>query len=234
MLNSLTDHIHQQENFLSNLNHELRTPIHTICVISELLKASSSDEQQKETLEQLVNASTRLTQLLNQALCCAHQQQTLSVEETSNETLDLDAWLKNWIFKIHQCQSQTKFELTNLLPSAFFLHPLSAYHKLLDPILLNCLRSQNTLILLEEAPEDHIKLTISNDGAFIPKKLEPFVFYPFVKGDRFNQAKLGLGLYQSQRYATYLQARLSLKNTPPKGVCYQILLPRKPASRGTN
>ena len=58
----------QKTDFVSNVSHELKTPLTSIRIFSELLANNPDPERQKRYSEVIVNESSRLTRLINNVL----------------------------------------------------------------------------------------------------------------------------------------------------------------------
>ena len=85
----------QKTDFVSNVSHELKTPLTSIRIFSELLAKNPDPERQKRYSEVIVNESSRLTRLINNVLDFArmdrgetnYEKEVFDLNELVRETL---------------------------------------------------------------------------------------------------------------------------------------------------
>jgi signal transduction histidine kinase len=82
----------QKTDFVSNVSHELKTPLTSIRIFSELLANNPDPERQKRYSEIIVNESSRLTRLINNVLDFARMDRGEMKYE--KEVFDLNALVR--------------------------------------------------------------------------------------------------------------------------------------------
>src|SRR5580704_3173370 len=82
----------QKTDFVSNVSHELKTPLTSIRIFSELLAKNPDPERQKRYAEVIVNESSRLTRLINNVLDFARMDRGETKYE--REVFDLNALVR--------------------------------------------------------------------------------------------------------------------------------------------
>lgn len=224
-LATYTEGLHQQEHFLSQIHHDVKGPLHSILVISELLQAEVNDEMKLTQLQLIHSSATRLHQQLQQALALSPHWQTYYLPENeARAPLQLEEWLREWVANFEsnpsRAQTQIVFESQLLLP--YLISHGEPLKRMIEPVLINSTRGENVKITLTSSIPSEITLRVENDGPSVPEALLPFVCYPFVKHPQQNQGNLGLGLYQTARFAQMLGARFSLQNVQPSGVRVEL------------
>jgi signal transduction histidine kinase len=87
--------VRQKTDFVSNVSHELKTPLTSIRIFSELLASNPDADRQKRYSEIIVNESSRLTRLINNVLDFArmdrgetkYEREIFDLNELVRETL---------------------------------------------------------------------------------------------------------------------------------------------------
>jgi len=82
----------QKTDFVSNVSHELKTPLTSIRIFSELLAKNPDPDRQKRYSEIIVNESSRLTRLINNVLDFARMDRGETKYE--REVFDLNALVR--------------------------------------------------------------------------------------------------------------------------------------------
>ena len=90
----LRDYIQYQKQFISNVSHELKTPLAAISGFSQyLLEGENENEELKKVYGHLVNESDRLTKLINELLILSRFDK--ASQELNTERVDLSELIDN-------------------------------------------------------------------------------------------------------------------------------------------
>lgn len=222
-----------KDDFVSNMSHELKTPISTVKLALEALNNFDAIEQpelSREYLEMAALEMDRLELLVNSAL-------NTSLMESGKlfinpESYDLEK-LVNEVVQAYQIKLlQHNATITMETIGDHFRTGLDRLHT--QGVIINIL--DNSLkyaqdngpvrihIRLREYP-DHLQLSISDNGPGIPEEYHAKVFEKFFRvpnGDRHNIKGYGLGLSYAAQVMAQHQGSIAVNNLPEGGCLFTL------------
>ncbi len=226
-----------KNDFISNITHELRTPIATVSVAIEALRnfdALHDPEKTKEYLAISSNELQRLSFLVDKVLKLSmfekHQ------VELKEETIDLAVLVKEVVnsmklqFEKYKAQVNVQLHGYRFDIEADRLHTTSVLFNLLDNALKYSKENPSIHVELKDETE-RILLTITDNGIGIPVEFHKKIFDKFFRvpaGDTHNVKGYGLGL----SYVSYVIQRhygsIEVESQPGIGSRFIIKLPAAP------
>jgi two-component system, OmpR family, phosphate regulon sensor histidine kinase PhoR len=224
-----------KNDFISNITHELKTPIATVGVAIEALQnfnAINDPIRTKEYLDISQNELQRLSLLVDKVL-------KLSMFENKEVQLKYESFnVKNIIDEVTgsmklqmekqgaQCEVLT--EGNDFTIAADKLHITSVVYNLVDNALKYSPGSSLIKILLKD-DGDRITLSVADNGIGIAQEYKDKVFDKFFRvpaGDTHNVKGYGLGL----SYVAYIvekhNGKIKVESEPGKGSVFSITLPK--------
>jgi two-component system, OmpR family, phosphate regulon sensor histidine kinase PhoR len=227
-----------KNEFISNITHELKTPIATVGVAIEALKnfnAINDPQRTREYLDISQNELQRLSLLVDKVLKLSMFEK--KEIELKHETLDLKAVveevvssMKLQIEKYGATVSVNTNGDTNLRGDK--LHFLSVVFNLLD----NALKygNANTAVKFElSGNEKEVMLSVADNGIGISPMYKDKVFEKFFRvpsGDTHNTKGYGLGLSYVAHVIQKHKGKIELESQPGLGTKFIITLPKTPIS----
>jgi signal transduction histidine kinase len=224
-----------RNDFISNISHELKTPVSTVSVALEALKnfdRLKDPDKSNEYLEIAFSEMKRLDQLISQVLNTSlleDQHAYLKKEET-----DLANLIKEVLYSMHVrfAQNEARVEFHSKPDSIMLnldkLHVQGIILNLLDNSLKYCYDKPEIIINIEQKPES-VVLTIGDNGPGIPEEYISKVFDKFFrvpKGDVHNIKGYGLGLSFAELVMKHHNGSISVRNKN-EGGCEFILIFQK-------
>ena len=226
-----------KNDFISNITHELKTPIATVSVAIEALRnfdALHDPEKTKEYLAISSNELQRLSFLVDKVLKLSmfekHQ------VELKEETIDLAVLVKEVVnsmklqFEKYKAQVNVQLHGYRFNIEADRLHITSVLFNLLDNALKYSKENPSIHVELKDETE-RILLTITDNGIGIPAEFQKKIFDKFFRvpaGDTHNVKGYGLGL----SYVAYVIQRhygsIEVESQPGIGSRFIIKLPATP------
>ena len=224
-----------KNEFISNITHELKTPISTVGVAIEALRnfnAINDPQRTKEYLDISRNELQRLSLLVDKVL-------KLSMFENKEtdlkyELLDLESIVAEVIssmkLQIEKHHAKVSFEKkgdTTLKGDR--LHLLSVVFNLLD----NALKYGNGNIVIDiklTGKEKEVELSVADNGIGISPEYKDKVFDKFFRvpaGDTHNTKGYGLGLSYVAHVVKKHNGIISVDSQPGLGTRFIISLPKK-------
>ncbi|MGB1257935.1 MAG: sensor histidine kinase [Thiolinea sp.] len=218
------------DNFLMTISHELRSPLHTLIGLGELLKSTQLNPVQNDYLQKQENASQHMLNLVNDILDLSALSSEKQSANLAYEPFDLQE-LMNDLRQLFSVSAEQK-GLTLILavtPSSY--PPLLGDVKYLKRVLINLL--DNAIKYTEQG---HAKLAIklqkdnqlsvmtlhfevSDTGVGIPVEKQSYLFQPFfqVRPASRQLEGSGLGLAISSQLIKQMGGELRVKSQPAEG-----------------
>ena len=231
--------------FLSTMSHEFRTPLSIIMGLTDHLKTFPLAEEQVKIVDDILQASTRLSQLFDDllkyselvaggvALRTAPFVATalleslvtkMTVERAREKGITLSSWVAEDVPEILEGDVQHIREiLEKLLDNALKFTP-SGY------VTLRMERDHTESSTMVE----RIVFSITDTGIGIPPDKQKTIFDSFTQADSSHTRQYqgaGLGLTICSRLVEQLHGRIHLESTPERGSTFKVSLPLRLAKR---
>jgi two-component system aerobic respiration control sensor histidine kinase ArcB len=227
-----------KNQFLYNIQHDIRTPFNGIITAAEILKTSSNPNLKDELLENIIQSSHSLLGLLNQVIELSHTEsgtrpiveKKFTVEELVKDiisTTKLSAQIKQLDLLVDIASNLPtyllgdKFRvqciLMNLLNNAVKFTNTGHVKLSIQPVKLN----ERTIV---------VQFSVEDTGIGIPKEKYNFIFEKFARLTPAYQGKhqgLGNGLSMVKRFLEDLEGEIDLKSEVNKGTIFSCLVPFK-------
>lgn len=223
-----------KNEFISNITHELKTPIATVSVAIEALRAfnaSINPEKTKEYLDISANELQRLSLLVDKVLKLSMFEK--KEVELRYEMLDMQSLVEEVTssmrlqFEKHQAVVNVKAE-GNTSFEGDRLHLVSVLFNLLDNALKYSTGSPKIAIHIR-GDESKIILTIKDSGIGIPAEYQNRIFEKFFRvptGNLHNAKGYGLGLSYVSHVIQRHNGTIGVASLPGDGSEFIITLPR--------
>lgn len=226
-----------KNEFISNITHELKTPIATVGVAIEALKNFNAIQDPKRTKEYLdisSNELQRLSLLVDKVLKLSMFEkkevelklEPVNLKEVVDEVVDS---LKLQLEKHH-----ARVVVTNegdLTLQGDRLHLLSVVFNLLDNAVKYSKEEPSIKIDLREK-DNTVILNVTDNGIGIPQEYKNKVFDKFFRiphGDTHNAKGYGLGLSYVTQVIQKHNGTIAVESQPGIGTKFTITLPKEPA-----
>jgi len=224
-----------KNDFISNITHELKTPISTVSVAIEALKNFNALQDHRRTQEYLdisSNELQRLSMLVDKVLKLSMFEKEQI--ELKNEYFDMQTLIQEIIesmrlqFGKFQAQVSLQAEGKDFNIMADKMHITSVIFNLLDNALKYSKPNPSIQITILEEPQQ-LRVSITDNGIGIPAAYQDKIFDKFFRvptGDKHNIKGYGLGL----SYVSYVLARqggsISVESKEGIGSSFTIIIPK--------
>ncbi len=229
-----------KNEFISNITHELKTPIATVGVAIEALKNFNAIQDPKRTKEYLdisSNELQRLSLLVDKVLKLSMFEkkevelklETVNLKEVVEEVTDS---LRLQLEK-HRARVVVTNE-GNLSLQGDRLHLISVVFNLLDNAVKYSKEEPSIKIDLQEKGET-VVLNVTDNGIGIPQEYKDKVFDKFFRiphGDTHNAKGYGLGLSYVAQVIQKHNGTIVIESQPGIGTKFTITLPKTPIPNG--
>jgi len=222
--------------FLRNINHEIRTPVHCVRGISSELNENwdkFSDEERKTYTKAVAESSERLLSLIYNLLDFSN----LSSDkvELNFEKFDLSELVEEEIEKCKKYNYQNiEFELIAKIEPGIIIEADKYYiAQLIDNLVINSFKyRKNSLVEIvlktnKDDPERPILLTVKDGGIGIPENELTDIFIPFRVSSktRTPAGGRGMGLAVCQKVVKVHGGTIQAESDGVKGTLFRVKLP---------
>ena len=193
----------RRQEFISNISHELRTPMTTITGFAEgILDGTIPQEEQNKYLTSIVDETRRLTRLVRNMLDTS-QVQAKVTDKTRRKDFDLTELILQNLLSFEMRMEERHLDINLQLPEDhIFVHAdPDAITQVIYNLVDNAIKFsfENTVLaVLLYKKEDKAYVSIKDRGETIPPDDLPYIFDRFHKSDRsrsLDKDGVGLGLY---------------------------------------
>lgn len=225
-------------DFINNMTHELRTPISTISLSSEILlsdKIKDQPERLKNYAKLIYNENQRLKLQVDKVLQLA----TLDKKgvDINYQQLDLHQIIKNAVESITLVRESDEISIrlnltaANPVMSGDPVHISNVIHNLLDNACKYSYDHTEIEITTSNIP-DHLIIEVKDNGIGIPKKSLEYIFDKFYRvptGNLHDVKGFGLGLFYVNQIVIAHKGKITVKSNEEEGTVFKLQLPIQPA-----
>jgi signal transduction histidine kinase len=221
-----------KNDFISNITHELKTPVSIMMATNEALVRFNALEDKEKTKRYLAinrDELNKLQSILNNIVrIFKHEnlQQTLL-----RAPFDINISLQNIVNRF-SCLDQVKLHYKNGLIHPVFSTNEEAVETIVTNLIDNAIKYNDQLprqVWIEcRHSETGITISVSDNGTGIEKQYLPFVFDKFYRvpqGNLHEVKGFGLGLSHVKQLVKKLNGAIELQSQPGKGSHFIINLP---------
>ena len=221
-------------DLLRSISHDLRTPLTSISGnASNLL--SSGDEFDESVRKQLYSDiyddSVWLISLVENLLAVSriedgtmqlHRKQELMDDIVSEALLHIDRRSSEYVIQSEPSPETLLVDVDG---------------RLIVQVLINLINNAiqytpagSTIRIYSEREDDHVRVTVSDNGPGIPDTEKPYIFAMFYSGSKKvtdSKRSLGLGLALCRSIIRAHGCEIALSDNDPHGCCFSFTLPMK-------
>lgn len=222
-----------KNNFIANINHELKTPLNIVMAYLEYVledEEGTLSKEQREMLEVAYNNADRLQYLISDLLDISliESHKIKLVFENLNLRTFFTKLMRERFLTIKDKNINIKLDIPE--KNIFIVTDVIRLRQVIDNILDNAIKFNNEgdiEVLLKEK-HSNIEIYIKDSGIGInPKKINE-IFEPFYQIDESIKKEytgVGLGLYIAKKTIRAIGGDISVKNNIDKGCCFKVTIP---------
>lgn len=223
--------VDEQNQFISNASHELRTPIATLRAEMEgkLLEKRISDKAARKLITSNLEELGRLQNLANDLLKLA-QTHTINNDENKQEMLSLLEVIKTAYNKVSPLAKQKKIKITIKSVENIIKGDKNSLIELFVILFDNAIKysSENSEITVtSEITEHKTKIAIADQGIGISKEDLPHIFERFFRADKSRSMidGYGLGLSIAKKIVEAHRGSIDVDSKISKGSTFKVIMP---------
>ena len=220
---------HAKSQFIASMSHELRTPMNAVLGFSQLLLLKATDEQEKQSINEIINAGNHLLDLINQVL-------ELSKIESGALPLSIDSYrlidlLNDCLITIMPIANKQEIKIDNNIKptSTYIIHvDKILFRQIILNLLSNAIKynQKNGEVIIDCSPvEDNIlNISISDTGRGLTTEQQSHLFKSFDRAGAENShiAGTGLGLVISKDLIEKMNGTIGFESEAGKGSRFWI------------
>lgn len=216
-------------DFVSNVSHEMKTPIAIIKNYAELLKAEHiAEEQQKEYAESIEGAAMRLSGLISNILKLNKLENQTITPET--EVYDVCRQLCECILQFEDAWDEKEIRLETEIEEAAMVE---ADESLLELVWSNLFSNAvkftqpgGIVTIKQTSDERSVSISVSDTGCGMDRDSMNHIFDKFYQGDTSHSKEgNGLGLALVKRVLELSDGDIRVFSEPGKGSTFVVTLP---------
>lgn len=216
-------------DFVSNVSHEMKTPIAVIKNYAELLQMKQVEESTRiEYAKTIESAATRLSNLIGNILKLNKlENQTIIIEE---EQYDVCRQLCECILQFEDAWDEKEIVLeTQIEDTAMVRADANLLELVWNNLLSNAIKfteKGGSVTVCQTSQQNHITVTISDTGCGIAKESVNHIFDKFYQGDLSHSKEgNGLGLALVKRVLELMDGEIQVVSEEGKGSAFTVTLP---------
>ncbi|HEY0608960.1 MAG TPA: HAMP domain-containing sensor histidine kinase, partial [Chitinophaga sp.] len=223
-----------KNDFISNMTHELKTPIATVSVAIEALRSFDALEDLQRTNEYLdisANEMQRLSMLVDKVLKLSmFENREISLNKEQFDLRDLARGvLVSMKLQFENKRASTALKTTghNFIITADKLHMTSVLYNLLDNALKYSIKEPEILIHIIDHKQ-YLEIRVADNGIGIEKEYKNKIFEKFFRvpsGNRHNIKGYGLGLSYVSHIVQRHMGFIEVESEVNKGSTFSVKLP---------
>lgn len=216
-------------DFVSNVSHEMKTPIAIIKNYAQLLRMGrASEEQREEYAKGIEDAASRLSTLISNILKLNKlEHQTITPEI---ETYDVCRQLCESVFLFEDAMEKKGIELEADMEDAALIKADGNLMELVwNNLLSNAVKfteQGGSITLRQTSEEGFVRVSVSDTGCGIAKESMNHIFDQFYQGDTSHSTEgNGLGLALVKRVLELMNGEIRITSEVGKGSTFLVTLP---------
>lgn len=235
MTESLKQLDDMRQEFVSNVSHEIQSPLASIQGFSQAIRSGGMPEAQKaEYLAIIEEESRRLSSLSKQLLTLASLDKETGLYEPSEYRLDEQ--LRQVVLLLERQWQQKKLELELELPDTLVTADKQLFNQVWINLLSNSIKFTpphgTIFVSIQQSPD--IAVIIRDTGIGISEEEREHIFERFYKGDKSRNREAtgsGLGLAIVQKIVQVAKGSIEIDSQTGVGTTIKVTLPAQERPR---
>ncbi len=229
-----------QDDFMSAVTHELRTPMHHVHSLLELLEDPDLSEEERalyiaKASEAAARLQTQLEMVLEFVSLGVHEWRCQEVP--FSPAVQLREIAAHYTPKVHAADATISVSVQDDIPE-IVMGCDTVMRRCIELLLDNAIKfAKGTAITLRlkhtvSSPEVSVLVVeVADTGPGIPHDHQDTVFAPLVQGDggvSRQHGGLGMGLAVVHRMASLAKGHVALESQPGQGASFRVSIPIRP------
>ncbi len=223
-----------KNDFVNNMTHELKTPVSTISLASQMLSDRSIPDEQKNLgqISRIIQAESKqlgfqVERVLQMAIF-DHGELKLKLEEVNLHDI-IDTVAQNFLLQLDKREGKLEFfpEAEDAVVNGDLMHLTNVVSNLLENA-IKYTRLKPEISIATRTENDSLVVSVMDNGIGISKEDQKRIFDKFYRvpsGNVHNVKGFGLGLSYVKLIVEQHHGSIKIKSEPGKGSQFDIQLP---------
>ena len=219
-----------KKDFVSNVSHELKTPIAVLKGVIETLEEEENDKEKKRFLKIAEKRINQMDSLINDLLIIARLES--KEDKIVKRKIHLKGFINSLFEDLYPLCEEKNIKLYNKIPSDFYVYgdenKLSILFKNLIENAIKYNKIDGSVTVEGEYENRYAVIKVKDTGIGIPKKALPLIFERFYRVDKSRSRSVGgtgLGLSIVKHIAEAHKGKVEVESELDKGSTFIIKLP---------
>jgi PAS domain S-box-containing protein len=224
-----------KSEFLSNMSHEVRTPMNAIIGFSDLLLGEDLDGEHGQYVEMIQRAACNLMDLVNDILDFSKiEAGRIDVEFIPASVTEILSDIESLMApQAAEKELDFRIDCSDDIPDEILTDP-TRLRQCLTNLVSNAVKFTKTghVYVNAEIQDDgkgqHIRFDVEDTGIGIDDDKQEIIFEPFIQADGSTTRKFGgtgLGLSITKRLTELLGGKIQFMSQPDEGAIFSITIP---------
>ena len=216
-----------QSDFISNVSHEIKTPLNAINGYTTLLTNEDlSSEEKKEYLNKIIYNTNRINKLISNILLIS-KVENQSIEKDKHYFL-LDEQIRTIIVSLEEKWNSKRIEFNVELDDINYYGNEGLIGHVWSNLIGNAIKfspEDTTINISLKEDAKTVRFIIEDCGPGIPKEEQKFIFNKFYQCDSSHKTEgNGLGLSLVSKIIKLLDGEINVENLEDKGCRFTVIL----------
>lgn len=222
-------------DFVSNVSHEMKTPIAVIKNYAELLKAENmKDEERKQYAKSIEDASMKLSNLISNILKLNKLENQKIMPKA--ESYDVCRQLCDCVIQFENKWDEKEIEIEMDMEDEVFIQADEQLMELVwNNLLSNAIKFTEyggAITIRQTSVNEKIQISVSDNGCGMKEETVKRIFDKFYQGDTSHSAEgNGLGLALVYRVLKLLDGEILVESKVGEGSTFTVILPMERKER---
>lgn len=216
-------------DFISNVSHEMKTPVAIIKNYAQLLRTGKdAEERREEYAKEIEDAASRLSSLVSNILKLNRLEHQRITPET--EVYDVCRQLCESALLFEDAMEEKEIDLEVDIEDAAMIKADASLTELVwNNLLSNAVKFTErggSIVIRQMSGEGYVRVSVSDTGCGIPRESINHIFDQFYQGDTSHAVEgNGLGLALIKRVLELMDGEIQVTSEEGKGSCFLVTLP---------
>lgn len=229
----LANALRLNEMFVGMLGHDLRNPLGTMLIGTQLLERQLSEKAQLKTLRRMISAGQRMTAMIEQLLDLTRARLAGGLGLVRRrKRLDVGNLVERTVDEFTGAHPERELSV-EILGDGTTSGDADRLLQVFSNLISNALQhgeSGSAVLAAVDGTDQEIVVHVRNRGA-IPADLLPTIFDPFRGRQSLSStSRLGLGLFIAQQIVLAHGGSLGVESSESTGTIFTVRLPRRPVN----
>jgi len=221
----------EKDRILHIVAHDLRSPIASIMMLSNVIKKSDNKEETDKVLQYMHTACNNSLTLIAEILGAAESNNN---ENDVQETIDVDKLVNDSVelLRVKASEKKQTFNLQLNDKEKFFIANREKINRVINNLLINAIKfshDDKQITVTTSVKDKKVQIAVQDYGIGIPERLKDKVFERFTKAKRkgtMGEPTFGLGLSICKEITEYYNGSIWFESKENEGTTFYLEFPR--------